>query len=330
MDGHPVEVAPHSGAVMPFPCIIDTDVAIDDWMAILYLLSSPQVDVRAITVVATGEAHAGPGVRTVQGLVALTHTRSVQVAAGRSTPLRGQQAFPLLMRLAMDVRLMLKLPKPLEPAADVNAIAVLTQVITTSPQPVTVVALGPLTNLAEALLATPSLAKKIARIVIMGGALRVAGNIREINPRIDNSFAEWNIFCDPYAAEVVIQSGAPITLVPLDATNQAPLSDVFVQRLASGPATPASQFVLRAIRRIQPMLRGQTFYLWDPLAAAIAVQEGIAVREQVHLRVSQEPGPELGKVMEDPRGDLIDVCITIDRAAFECEYLQGMAHCPVN
>ena len=137
----------------------------------------------------------------------------------------------------------------------------------------TIVALGPLTNLAEALLATPSLADKIARIVIMGGTLRVAGNIREVNPRIENSFAEWNIFCDPYAADVVFQSGAPITLVPLDATNQAPLSDAFVQRLASGPATPASQFVLRAIRRIQPMLRGQMFYLWDPLAAVVAVQE---------------------------------------------------------
>ena len=311
---------------MPFPCIIDTDVAIDDWMAILYLLSSSQVDVRAITVAATGEAHAGPGVRTVQGLLALTNTRGVQVAAGRSTPLRGQQAFPLLLRLAMDVRLLLRLPKPLESAADVDAAAVLTQEITRSPQPVTIVALGPLTNLAEALLATPSLAEKIARIVIMGGALRVAGNIREISPRIDNSYAEWNIFCDPYAADVVLQSGAPITLVPLDATNQAPLDDAFVERLASGPATPSSQFVLQAIRRIQRLLRGQTFYLWDPLAAVIAVQDGLAVKEQVRLRVCQEPGPGLGRVVEDPGGGFVDVCTAIDRATFEQEYLQALAH----
>jgi inosine-uridine nucleoside N-ribohydrolase len=311
---------------MPFPCIIDTDVAVDDWMAILYLLSSPQVDVRAITVTATGEAHAGPGVRTVQGLLALTNTRAVRVAAGRSTPLRGRQAFPYLMRLAMDVRLLLRLPKPLEPATNLDAAAALTQEITTSPQPVTIVALGPLTNLAEALLATPSLAGKIARIVIMGGALRVAGNIREVNPRIDNSVAEWNIFCDPYAADVVFQSGAPITLVPLDATNQAPLSDAFVQRLASGPATPASQFVLRAIRRIQPMLRGQTFYLWDPLAAVVAVQEDIAMGEQVRLRVCQDPGPELGRVVEDPSGSPVDVCTAIDRVVFEHEYLHALAH----
>ena len=311
---------------MPFPCIIDTDVALVDWMAILYLLSSPQVDVRAITMFATGEAHAGPGVCTIQGLLALTNTRAVRVAAGRPTPLRGQQPFPRLIRLTRDVRLLLRLPKSLEPAHELDAVAVLTKEITTSPQPVTIVALGPLTNLAEALLATPALADKIARIVIMGGALRVAGNIREVNPRIDNSFAEWNIFCDPYAADVVFQSGAPITLVPLDATNQTPLSDAFVQRLASGPATPASQFVLRAIRRIQPMLRGQRFYLWDPLAAVVAVQGGIAVSEQVRLHVSLEPGPELGRLVEDPSGSPVGVCTVIDRSAFEREYLQGIAH----
>jgi inosine-uridine nucleoside N-ribohydrolase len=311
---------------MPFPCLIDTDCAIDDWMAILYLLSSPQADVRAITVAATGEAHAKPGVRTVQGLLALTSTRGVQVAAGRSTPLRGGQAFPLLLRLAMDVRLLLRLPKPLEPVSDMDAAAVLTQAITTSPQPVTIVALGPLTNLAEALLAKPSLTEKIARIVIMGGALRVAGNIPEINPRIHNPYAEWNIFCDPYAADVVFQSGAAITLVPLDATNQAPLNDAFVEQLATGPATPASQFVVQAIRRIQRLLRGQTFYLWDPLAAVIAVRDSLAVKEQVRLRVCQEPGPELGRVVEDPDGGFVDVCTAVDRVAFEQEYLQALAH----
>lgn len=172
----------------------------------------------------------------------------------------------------------------------------------------------------------PSLSDSIARIVIMGGALRVAGNIREVNPRINNTHAEWNIFCDPYAADVVFRSGAPITLAPLDATNQTPLSDAFVERLASGPPTPAGEFVLRAIRRIRPLLRGQTFYLWDQLAAAVAVNGNLAVAEQVRLRVCQESGPELGRVVEDPAGDWVDVCTTIDRVAFEDESTHALTH----
>jgi pyrimidine-specific ribonucleoside hydrolase len=145
----------------------------------------------------------------------------------------------------MDVRLFLRLPRPLRPAAQQSAAVLLAEQITEAPQPVTIVALGPLTNLAEALLAQPALAGRIARIVIMGGAWRVPGNIQALSPKIDNPHAEWNIFCDPYAADVVLRCGAPITLVPLDATDQVPLTDDLVQRLAAGPTTPAGQFVLR-------------------------------------------------------------------------------------
>jgi pyrimidine-specific ribonucleoside hydrolase len=303
------------------PVIIDTDVAIDDWLAMLYLLGHPRVDVRAITVAATGEAHAGPGLRTVQGLLALMGNRSAAVAAGRSTPLRGRQAFPLALRWAMDVRLFLRLPRPLAPAAQQRAPALLAEQISAAPQPVAIVALGPLTNLAEALLAQPALAGRIARIVIMGGAWRVPGNIQTLSPRIDNPYAEWNFFCDPHAADVVLRSGAPITLTPLDATDQVPLTDDLVQRLAAGPATPASQFTLRAMRRMNTLLRGQAFYMWDPLAAVIALQPEIVQYEQQRVGVVQEPGRERGRVVQDNGGGLVDIAIQVDRPAFERAYV---------
>jgi inosine-uridine nucleoside N-ribohydrolase len=308
----------------PLPYIIDTDVAIDDWMAMLLLLSHPQVDVRAITVAATGEAHAKPGVRTVQGLLALTGHGSTAVAVGRSTPLRGQQAFPLALRWAMDVRLFLRLPRPLQPAVRQSAAALLTSQITASPQPVTIVALGPLTNLAEALLDQPALAGRIARIVIMGGAWRVPGNIQALSPKIDSPHAEWNIFCDPYAADVVLRCGAPITLAPLDATDQVPLTDDLVQRLAAGPATPASQFTLRAIRRIRPLLRGQAFYLWDPLAAVAAVHPEVVTCEQRRVRVALQPSQELGRVVEDGEGGIVDIAVQVDRPAFERAFIASL------
>ncbi len=306
------------------PCIIDTDVAIDDWMAMLFLLCSPTVEVHAITVAATGEAHARPGLRTVQGLLALAGNTTAAVAVGRSTPLRGRQAFPLALRLAMDVRLFLRLPHPQRPAAQRSAPALLAEQIEAAPQPVTIVALGPLTNLAEALLARPALAGKIGRIVIMGGAWRVPGNIREISPKIDNPYAEWNIFCDPYAADVVLRCGAPVTLTPLDATNQVPLTDELVQRLAAGPATPASQFTLRAIRRIRPLLRGQAFYLWDPLAAVVAVQPVIVACEQQRVGVVQEPGREVGRIVGDESGGAADIALQVDRPAFEHLFISSL------
>jgi pyrimidine-specific ribonucleoside hydrolase len=301
--------------------VIDTDMAIDDWMALLYLLLTPHVLVRTITVAATGEAHAGPGVQNALRLLALTGTTGIPVAAGRTTPLQGRHTFPWIIRLAMDLRLGLVLPRPLEPAARQSAVTLLTQAIQASLDSVTVIALGPLTNLAEAILTTPSLAKRIAMIYFMGGALSVRGNLGELNPHIDNPFAEWNTFIDPYAADVVFQSGIPITLVPLDVTNQVPLTADFYQRCAACRTTPAGQFLYRLLRRVQLLLRGRAFYFWDPLTAVVATYPQLARFEQHRLGVIRESRSECGRIVERSDGMPIRVCTEVDRAAFEHLFL---------
>jgi pyrimidine-specific ribonucleoside hydrolase len=77
----------------------------------------------------------------------------------------------------------------------------------------------------------------------MGGAVKVPGNLQVPGVQIDNRVAEWNIYVDPHAAAVVFESGAPITLVPLDATNDAPLTMAFYKRLEADHTTPEADFV---------------------------------------------------------------------------------------
>src|SRR6185503_19334702 len=158
------------------------------------------------------------------------------------------------VRMIMDLRLFVSFPRARHKPAEESAVAVITRHLQSAEAPLVVVALGPLTNLAEALLATPQLASKIAMINIMGGALEVEGNLREMI-RIDNPYAEWNTYIDPYAADVVFRSGAPITLVPLDATNQVPLTPEYYARLGAEAVTPAARFVHSTLRRIYPLLR---------------------------------------------------------------------------
>ena len=112
------------------------------------------------------------------------------------------------------------------PAADLLA-----DTIAAAPGDIVVIALGPLTNLAEAFQADPTLAGQIKQIVIMGGALDAPGNVADENEGISNQYAEWNFFADPVAADIVLASGAPIVLVPLDATNDVPFTRSFYQRL---------------------------------------------------------------------------------------------------
>src|SRR5690606_24901869 len=137
------------GIAVTTPLIIDSDLALDDWMALAFLLQSPEVDVRAITVAATGEAHAGPGVKNTLRLMALTGVEGIPVASGRTTPLAGTHRFPLALRLAMDFRLGLGLPRPRTRPSGGSAVALLRRTLLEAPAPCTLLALGPLTNLAQ-------------------------------------------------------------------------------------------------------------------------------------------------------------------------------------
>jgi len=123
----------------------------------------------------------------------------------------------------MTVPLGLSLPEGQNSASNLTAVELLTSVIQSSPIKVTVLTLGPVTNVAEALQKSPSLIDNIERVYLMGGAVNVPGTVGTSGVGITNTTAEWNIYVDPYAANFVVQSNAPITLVPLDATNQVPM-----------------------------------------------------------------------------------------------------------
>ncbi|MBM4429889.1 MAG: nucleoside hydrolase, partial [Chloroflexi bacterium] len=268
---------------IPKPVIVDTDVASDDWMAILYLLRHPGVALEAITVAGTGEAHAEPGARNALRLLSLAGRPHVPVALGRETPLRGGHAFPDSIRHAVDTMLGLPLPENPHPPSPHSAVELLTSVIENSPQKVVLLALGPLTNLAEAFLAQPSLVNRLEMIYIMGGAVDVPGNLLEAGAEVGNTFAEWNIYCDPYAAQVVFYSGAPITLVPLDATNQVPVTMDFCQRLARDRHTPEAEFVHQVMDRLKDYIATGRDYFWDPLAAAVVTDESLVTFQHRQL-----------------------------------------------
>ncbi len=105
----------------PRAVVVDTDMAGDDWMAILYLLQRQDVSVKAITVTGAGEAHCAPGVRNALGLIALAGETGIPVACGRETPLEGNHAFPAAWREGVDSLFGLSLPEGVNPAITLSA-----------------------------------------------------------------------------------------------------------------------------------------------------------------------------------------------------------------
>ena len=304
------------------PIIIDTDMAADDWMAILYLLQRSDVDVKAITVAGTGEAHCGPGVQNALNLVALAGRPEMPIACGRETPLKGNHTFPTSWRQSVDNLLGLSLPKNGQNPSGTSAVELLTRMILGSSRRVQLIALGPLTNVAEALEAQPSLAGKVT-VTIMGGAVHVPGNVGP-SSNIDNAVAEWNIYVDPHAATLVFSSGAAITLVPLDATNHAPVTMNFFRGLERDRTTPAAEFIYRVLTQKESDIRSGGYYFWDPLAAAIATQESLGTFQELSVTVIEKEGPESGRTQVSDSGYKIRVTVAADRAHFETLFLDGL------
>lgn len=286
------------------PYIIDTDMTTDDWIAITILLNHPHADVRAITVSGTGVARCDAGVQNALDLAALAGRPDIPVTCGRETPMEGDHAFPDAWRDASATLAGVSVPDNPNPPADMTAVELLIQTIHEADQPVTLVTLGPLTNVAEAFEADPTIIQNISMIWTMGGAMDVPGDISEADTGISNPTAEWNIYADPHAAKIVIESQeAPLTLVAVDATNLVPVTSDFVaeMRRPANRQTQSAEFVYRVLHANVGWIQSGGFYFWDPLAASLSIDSTLAAYAQYAIVVIEE-GAQSGTTLADVDG----------------------------
>lgn len=304
--------------------VIDTDMSVDDCMAILYLLQRSDISIKAITVAGTGMAHCKPGVRNALKLLAFAGRDDIPVARGREMPLRGNHAFPASWREAADSFWGLTLPEGASTESDQTAVELLISTIQSSPQKIVLLALGPLTNVAEALQRAPDLADHLEGIYIMGGALEPPHVISSAGIGIDNDVADWNVYCDPYAANIVLESGVPVTLIPLDATNYVPVTSESYERIRDNHTSPEATLVFDLLTANYQEIEWGILYFWDPLVAAIVTDEHLATFETMRLRFVEEEGPESGgtKLVHD--GPEVRVAVSADRQRFERVFLDTL------
>jgi pyrimidine-specific ribonucleoside hydrolase len=301
------------------PVIIDTDMGSDDWMAILYTLNQPEIEVKAITVTGTGLAYCDAGVHLALGLVALADHADVPVTCGSETPLLGNNAFPSEWRTDMEAAEMLGLVES-GTRVEEDAVSLFTSTIMDSTEPITVLALGPLTNVGAALEANPELAENIENIYIMGGAVDVEGSYVSDN----NTTAEWNIYVDPHAARLTFESGAPITLVPLDATNEVPVTMAFFDTLGEQHDTSEAFFTYNMLFQNLESIESGGYFFWDPLAAAVMVDESLVTLETREVTVIDTEGAENGRTKPVGNGPEIRVATNPDAAAFEASFIRAL------
>lgn len=304
------------------PVLIDTDMGADDAMAIAFLLRRPEVEVKAIT--GAGLAHCEQGAHNALRLLALADRADIPVACGRATPLQGNQAYPEPWRQQADTLNGIPLPEPKSSASASTAVQLLAFTLEGSSRKVTVLALGNLTNLAEAFQARPSLVERVERLYVMGGAVSVPGNVGD-SPGVTppNPHAEWNFYVDPFAAARVLEV-APVLLVPLDATHHVPVTEAFLQRFDKERQTPEADFVYRLLSSDLEYVRGGTYFFWDPLAAVSLAVEGVVTYESRKVRVVEEEGESSGRTQKAESGQTMRVGVSADRQKFEAAFLDTL------
>ncbi len=208
----------------PRRILIDTDPGQDDAVALLTALASPELDVVAITTVA-GNVPLPLTSRNARMMVELAGRTDVPVHAGCPRP---------MVRTLYTAEYVhgpsgidgAELPEPTIPLAPGHAVDVLVDtVMAAEPGELTFCTLGPLTNVAMAIVKEPRIAGRLAGLVMMGGGFFEGGNVTPA--------AEFNIYVDPHAAHVVFTSGVPITMLPLDVTHKALTSDARIARFRS-------------------------------------------------------------------------------------------------
>jgi purine nucleosidase len=302
---------------MTIPLILDTDIGtdVDDLFALALLLNSPEIDLKGVCCV---YADVSIRARMVLKLLALRGREDIPVRMGTRQPLLKIQP---VYWIGHEGKALLagEIDAPLpEDILHEHAADFLIRTVQENPNTIHLLCIGPLTNLALALIKAPEIAHQVKHITIMGGVLRGKDHLA-------TSYVEHNIRCDPEAAHIVFTSGAPITLIPLDVTEQVRLTKKDLQAMqARGDAfrnalADELEVWFGHISHHDPT-RDFT-YMHDPLAAASIIQPDLVKTVPVHLDVELHGRYAAGATLMHSPGVTfpanVEVALAVNASAFE-------------
>ncbi|HIT68645.1 MAG TPA: nucleoside hydrolase [Candidatus Aphodomonas merdavium] len=303
------------------PIIMDCDPGHDDAIALVLAAASPQLDIRCVTTTAGNQTLEKTTYNALRILTLLGRTE-IPVAKGRKVPMLAEpmQAPSVHGVSGLDGP---PLPEPGQKLSPLSSVEMMAQTIRACPEPLTIVATGPLTNVAGLLLAHPELKERIARISLMGGGL-CHGNWTPA--------AEFNILVDPEAADIVYQSGIPITMAGLDVTEKAVLyEEDFARIRAVGnrvAVTVADWLDFFYAYHKKLGYAGATVH--DPVAVTALIRPEILTARPVHVDIETDGDYCRGATVADwfgVTGKALNVTALtdIDREAFAALIVEAVS-----
>jgi purine nucleosidase len=289
--------------------IIDTDAGVDDALALIFALHSPELAIEAITTV-SGNVHVDLCTENALRVLEAVDTVYPPVARGEADPLvRPLFTAPEVHGIDGLGGLHGLYPPPQIAPVPETAWELMADMAWSSPGEIALIALGPLTNVAKAIVERPADMEKLSEIICMGGAFRTYGNTTTVS--------EFNVYVDPHAAAVVADSGIPLTFVPLDITEQVRMHRAAVP---TGFIAELTQGYLDYHRETEGL---EACYLHDPVAVGYAIDKTICKTREGFVQVEINPGVTLGMTVCDlrdrpviPHSPNARICTHVDHERF--------------
>jgi len=294
--------------------LIDCDVGVDDALALILAFHSPELEVKAVTGV-NGNVPLEQVFENIQKVLSLIRPKSKPfIAKGANQPLKGKTIYAHSVHGKDGLggaKIERRKGEEFWQIFAGRADDLITNMAHQYPHELTLIATGPLTNLALALQKNPEGMRKVKEVSIMGGAVRTRGNI--------TLHAEFNIFSDPLAAKIVFESGLPMTLVPLDVTHHVSLTSAWMEEKVKPLKNPFSKFVIEATGynpAAQKFRNKEVIYLHDPLAVGLVIDPNLVRTERLSLDVETQEGEHYGQIKEAKEGAKVEVCLGVDAKRF--------------
>jgi purine nucleosidase len=297
---------------MPRTVIHDHDGHVDDLLSCILLWLSPEIDLQAVGIT-NGDCYAPQIFEATQKIATFLDIEGPEIAVTEDEvpnpfPDNWRRESYIINELPLFEDNYLK--KTYQQGRPRRIDSVFLDCIANSKVPITVVTTGPLTNMANLLANHPEIKKNIQEFIIMGGAIRVKGNVEE--PGHDST-AEWNVYADPAAFKQIVDSKLPIKLITLDLTNELPVTKDFLGKLeAQAEKSRASALAAK----LWSLVKGFDYYFWDTITAAVAIEPGLFTFSDIKIDVSTS-GKSMGRTNQALFGRKVQLATQVNKQGFE-------------
>jgi len=307
--------------------VLDTDPGVDDALAIIYALNHPDLQVHAITTVC---GNIGVDQATINTQIVLSLLDCVvPLAMGQNQPIYYPlQTAPHVHGLDGLGNVSVQFESLEEQVVKKSAVELILDFMAKFPDQLRLVCIGPLTNIAQAILANSPLMRRTKEIILMGGTFEQRGNV--------TTSAEFNIYVDPHAAQIVLESGIPITILPLDLTHQVILSADLLHQATQCSNAPWRDFtwsITQPCMRFHQHQEGfHGMYLHDPLAVGYLLRPDLFKTVPAEVRVetssSSTRGMTVANLHQQPMTPNAQICVAVKVEQFLNHFLQTLLDLP--